>query len=124
MDGFRRAVNAYGFMDLGSKGLDFTWCNQRSNRERIRLRLDRVMIKIEWKEQDRYVWVLHVIDSSSDHCALVLSNQRNIQGCGERIFHFEAAWIRHNKCKEIIQDTWKNHSGFHLASELAEGLRA
>ena len=123
MDGFRRTVNAYGFLDLGYEGLDFTWCNRRSNRERISLRLDRVLITIEWKEQYRDAKVLHVIDSTSDHCTLVLTNQRNIQGCGKRRFHFKAAWIRHDKCKEIIQDTWKNHSCFRLASELVEGLR-
>ena len=35
MDSFRRVINAYGFLDLGYEGPDFTWCNQRSTRERI-----------------------------------------------------------------------------------------
>ena len=65
MDGFRRAVNACGFLDLGYEGPEFTWCNQRLDRERIRLRLDRVLITTQWKEQYRDARVLHVIDSTS-----------------------------------------------------------
>ena len=82
-----------------------------------------MLATIEWKDQYRDARVLYVADSTLDHCALVLTNQRNIQGRGKRRFHFEAACVRHNKCKEIIQDTWKNHSGFQTASELSEGLR-
>ena len=82
-----------------------------------------MLATIEWKDQYRDARVLYVADSTSDHCALVLTNQGNIQGRGKRRFHFEAAWVRHNKCKEIIQDIWKNHSGFQMASELSEGLR-
>ena len=121
--GFRRVVNVYDFLDLGYEGPDFTWCNQRSARERIRLKLDRVLTTTKCKNQYRDAKVLHVTNSTSDQCALILTNQRNIQGRGKRRFHFEVAWVRHDKCKEIIQDTWKNHSGFQMASELAEGMR-
>ena len=37
-------------MDLGYERLDFTWCNQRSAGERIRLRLDKVLTTTEWKD--------------------------------------------------------------------------
>ena len=50
IDGFRKVVNVCGFMDLGYERLDFTWCNQRSAGERIRLRLDKVLTTTEWKD--------------------------------------------------------------------------
>ncbi|XP_050248503.1 uncharacterized protein LOC126695723 [Quercus robur] len=123
MEGFRRVVNVCGFIDLGYEGPEFTWCNQRSTGERIRLRLDRLLATTDWKDHYKDTRVLHVVDSTSDHCALVLTNQRNIQGRGKRRFHFEATWVRHDKCKEIIQDAWKFHLGFQTASDFAEGLR-
>ena len=78
MEGFRRVVNGCGFIDLGYEGPKFTWCNQRSVGERIRLRLDRVLATTDWKDHYRDARVLHVADSTSDHCALVLTNQRNV----------------------------------------------
>ena len=123
MEGFRKVVNVCGFIDLGYEGLEFTWCNQRSTRERIRLRLDRVLATTDWKDHYKDTRVLHVVDSTLDHCALVLTNQRNIQGRGKGRFHFETAWVRHDKCKEIIQDAWKFHSRFQTASDFVEGLR-
>lgn len=74
MEGFRQVVHAYGFQDLGFEGLEFTWSNQRSKEERIRLRLDRVLATTEWKEKYRDAKVLHVVESTSDHCAIILTN--------------------------------------------------
>ena len=43
MDGFRDAINICGFKDLGYRGLDFTWCNNREGSNRIYMRLDRAL---------------------------------------------------------------------------------
>ena len=67
MEGFRRAVNACGFINLGYEGPEFTWCNQRSAGERIRLRLDRVLATTDWKDHYKDARVLNVVDSTSDH---------------------------------------------------------
>jgi len=29
MEGFREAINIYGFQDLGFEGPDFTWCQKK-----------------------------------------------------------------------------------------------
>lgn len=74
MEGFRHVVHACSFQDMGFEGLEFRWSNQRSKGERIRLRLDRVLATTKWKEKYQYAKVLHVVDSTSDHCALILTN--------------------------------------------------
>ena len=51
MEGFRQVVHACGFQDMGFEGLEFTWSNQRSEEERIRLRLDRALATTKWKEK-------------------------------------------------------------------------
>ena len=47
MKGFRNAINVCGFQDMGYEGPNFTWCNRRSEGERIRLRLDRVLATVD-----------------------------------------------------------------------------
>ena len=122
MEGFRSVINECGFQDMGYVGPKFTWCNRRSDEERIRLRLDRVLATVDWMELYRTSRVFHIVDSTSDHCALLLTNQQASPIRGKRRFHFEAAWIRYEKCKEIIQEVWKNHSGMHSSSGLVKGL--
>ena len=122
MEGFRSVINECGFQDMGYVGPKFTWCNRRSDEERIRLRLDRVLTTVDWMELYRTSRVFHIVGSTSDHCALLLIDQQASPNHGKRRFHFEAAWIRYEKCKEIIQEVWKNHSGMHSSSGLVEGL--
>ena len=122
MEGFRSVINECGFQDMGYVGPKFTWCNRRSDEERIRLRLDRVLTTVDWMELYRTSRVFHIVDSTSDHCALLLTDQQASPIRGKRRFHFEAAWIRYEKCKEIIQEVWKNHSGMHSSSGLVKGL--
>ena len=122
MEGFRSVINECGFQDMGYVGPKFTWYNRRSDGERIRLRLDTVLSTADWMELYRTSKVFHIVDSTSEHCALLLTDQQASPNRGKRQFHFEAAWIRYEKCKEIIQEVWKNHSGLHSSSGLVEGL--
>lgn len=43
MEGFRLAVNTYGFKDLGFTSRCFTWCNMQEGEDRVYLRLDRAL---------------------------------------------------------------------------------
>ena len=124
MEGFRQVVHACGFQDMGFEGPEFTWSNWRSEEERISLRLDRVLATTEWKEKYRDAKVFHVVESTSDHCAIILTNQQGRRRRKTRRFHFEAIWVRHEKCREIIQESWKDHAGLQSSSELINGLKA
>ena len=123
MDGFRRVVNACGFHDLGFEGPEFTWCNRRTGDGRIQLRLDRVFASSEWRQHYSQARVIHVVDSTSDHCALILTDQQFPQRHKQKRFHFEAVWIRHEKCREIVQETWRNQIGINSQTDLIGGLK-
>ena len=123
MDGLRRAVNACGFLDLGFEGPEFTWCNRRVGEGRIQLRLDRVFATPDWREQYSQARVIHVVDSTSDHSALILTDQQYPQRHRQKRFLFEATWTRYEKCREIIQDVWKSQLGVHSPIELIGGLK-
>ena len=74
MDGFREVVNACGFKDLGYCGLDFTWCNMQEGDNRIYLRLDRAFATNDWINYFNGTRVLHLVESTSDHCALLIAD--------------------------------------------------
>ena len=73
MDGFRSVVDFCGFSDLGYCGPDFTWCNMQEGENIIQLRLDRALATLEWIEKFDGMRVYHLVDSTSDHCTLLLT---------------------------------------------------
>ena len=55
-------------------GTDFTWCNMQEGENRIQLRIDRALANTEWIGKFEGVRVYHLVDSTSKHCALFLTN--------------------------------------------------
>ena len=74
MDGFRKVVDYCAFQDLGYYGSDFTWCNMQGRKNIIYLRLDRAFANLEWTEKVRGMKVHHLVDSTCDHSALLISD--------------------------------------------------
>ena len=74
MEGFRNVVNFCGFLDLGYQGVDFIWCNMQEGENRIQLRLDRALANTEWSGKFEGMRVYHIMDSTSDHCALLITD--------------------------------------------------
>ena len=79
MDGFRNVINLCNFMDLGYNGSDFTWCNMREGADMIYMRLDWALATDDWRSHFQNTRVHHLIDSTSDHCALLISNKVVVQ---------------------------------------------
>lgn len=126
MKGFRNAINVCGFQDMGYEGPNFTWCNRRSEGERIRLRLDRVLATIDWMELYHNSKVYHIVDSTSNHCALLLTDQQAPPNHGKRQFHFEAALQSSNGLVEGLKDCasrlarWKRSDLGHIPRKIQE----
>lgn len=72
MDGFRNAINSCNFKDLDYDGFDFTWCNMREGLDKIYMPLDRALATDDWRCHFQNTRVHHLIDSTSDHCALLI----------------------------------------------------
>ena len=94
MDRFRKVVNSCGFKDLGYCGLDFTWCNMQEGINRIYLRLDRALATNDWISYFSGTRVLHLVDSTSDHCALLIADSIALQPSRKHRFHFEEMWTK------------------------------
>ena len=106
MESFRNVVNFCNFLDLGYVGTDFTWCNMQEAENRIQFRIDRALANTEWIGKFEGARVYHLVDSTSDHCALFLTNSPSQYASNVKRFHFEALWSKMRSA-----ETSSNHPG-------------
>lgn len=122
MDRFRDVVNFCGFKDLCYSGSDFTWCNMQTGDSWVYLRLDRALATSEWIDKFGEVRVNHLVESTSDHCALLVADHRVPKQPHARRFHFEAIWAKCEECKDIIEVAWYNADNVITAEGLVVAL--
>ena len=71
------------------------------------LRLDRALATLDWVDHYKEVKVHHLVESTFDHCALLITDANVVQKYpNRRRFQFEAMWTRREECKDIIQGVW------------------
>lgn len=91
---------------------------------RVYLRLDRVLATNEWVNKFGEVRVNHLVDSTSDHCALFISDPKAPKQTRARRFHFEAMWTKREECKELIEAVWCSGSDLNTPEGAASVLKA
>ena len=106
MDEFREAIHQCKFKDLGYYGPYFTWCNMQEGESRMFLRLDRALATLEWIDHYKDIKVHNLVESTSNHCALLISDATIQKHPNRRRFQFEAMWTKREECKDIIQEEW------------------
>ena len=74
IEDFRLAVDVCSFKDLGYTGSEFTWCNMQEDEDRIYVRLYRALATQNWIDIHKEARVHHIVDSTSDHVALFVSD--------------------------------------------------
>ena len=85
---------------------------------KIYLRLDRALANLEWIEKFGGMKAYHVVDSTSDHCALLIFDSTTQCQNRAKRFHFEAMWTKNAECKNIIE----NSCGVDLDLSTPEGI--
>ena len=123
MDDFREAINCCRFMDLGYCGPEFTCCNMQEGRNRMYLRLDRALVTKEWCDHHKDMRVHHLVESASDHCALLITDSSVSQRPPKRRFQFEAMWTRRDDCRDIIRAAWNDSVNLFNSNGMVMGLR-
>ncbi|XP_075659082.1 uncharacterized protein LOC142628947 [Castanea sativa] len=103
MEGFRSAVNTCGFKDLHFTGPRFIWCNMQEGEDSVYLRLDRALATQNWIDNYKEVRVHHIVDSTSDHLALLISDSISPQPPRKLQLHFKAMWTKKKECRDIIE---------------------
>lgn len=123
MDDFQAAINECGFKDLGYNGPDYTWCNMQEGERKMYLRLDRVFATLDWVNHFKEARVHHIVESTSDHCALLLPNSLASQPPRKCRFLFETLWTRREDCRDIIIVTWNSNMNISSPTGMALGLK-
>ena len=87
------------------------------------LRLDRAMATQDWVDYFKDTKVHHVVDSTSDHCVLLISDNNVDQKHPiHRRFQFEAMWAKREECKNIIQEVWEGRHELNSPDGIAASL--
>ncbi|XP_075636728.1 uncharacterized protein LOC142608963 [Castanea sativa] len=122
MEGFREAINCCSFKDLGYCGPEYTWSNMQEGVNRMCLRLDRALATQDWINCYKDMRVHHLVESTSDHVALLLSDSL-AQEKPRRRFQFEAMWTRREECRDIIKEAWAGNVRAATPGDIVAGLK-
>ena len=113
---FRQCLDSNGLKDLGFLSSWFTWAVDRSNHGIILARLDRVVATTKWCGKFPRARLFHLANSASDHSVLMLKLEQAMrQPRNKKIFHFEAMWLKHEQCEEVVREAWE--TGIHMGRE-------
>ena len=72
MDEFRLAFDECNLVDLGFVGNPFTWNNKRPGDANTRMKLDRAVANLGWREKFRASTVTHLYSHASDYRPLLI----------------------------------------------------
>lgn len=106
IDAFNSLIEDIGLGDLGFKGQMFTWSNNRRGGERIRERLDRVLVNQQWSTLFPSANCTHELFIGSDHAPICLHLTHKERRGGKQ-FRFEDMWLEKDKCHDIIRQAWQ-----------------
>lgn len=88
-------------LGLGSVGIAFTWSNNRKGLARVKEKLDKATINIEWRLQFRDA-SFHILSTgSSDHSPLLFIGNPKFPKL-PRPFRFRSMRFRDKGCKDVI----------------------
>ncbi|XP_073360399.1 uncharacterized protein [Aegilops tauschii subsp. strangulata] len=104
---FRDALEICGLVDLGFKGVPFTYENKSSGAGNVKVRLDRAVAKNAWRNLFAFASVTHVPSPCSDHVALVLKGEADPGPTVGRCRRYEVFWERDSTLPEVIKEAWE-----------------
>jgi exonuclease III len=99
MGRFRRMIDDLVLKEVPLHGRNFTWSNQQASPTLVKL--DRVLVTVEWEELYPNVLLQSAASHDSDHCPLLLGLKDN--RAGKRRFHFEAFWPKLDGFQDAVK---------------------
>lgn len=105
-------------VDMGYKGQNYTWCNNRVGRERIKERLDRAIGNRAWISLFPRTEVTHKLNIDSYHCPIVVNFEPKKNHKTKKPFRFENTWLEQSECQEIVKGVWDESQSVMVKMEI------
>lgn len=99
---FRVFIREISMMEVGHKGRDWTWANNREGESFVKERLYRLFASLEWIYQFPKAIVQHVQKQASDNCLLILEDKPLSQHISKR-FYFDKRILEVPAFKEEVK---------------------
>ncbi|KAI8026584.1 hypothetical protein LOK49_LG02G02270 [Camellia lanceoleosa] len=121
MEHFRNVIADAHLADLGFVEPIFTWSNNRGGNALVQERLDRGFANDAWQLLFPHAKVYPMACTSSDHLPICVDicgakEQRQSPASGHRMYRFEAMWLRHASCEQVVADNWLPFSNVDVRS--------
>ncbi|XP_027166343.1 uncharacterized protein LOC113766338 [Coffea eugenioides] len=103
---FNSFIGDNGLLDIGYKGLPWTWSNYWEGEGVLKERLDRGLCSAEWLQWFDRVMCTHIENDASDHAILMVDTNPEPTR-KKRRFYFDQRWTKNPEMKEVIQGAWR-----------------
>ena len=110
MERFGQMMEKCRFSDSEFQGLPYTWDNRQQGDRNIKVRLDGALGDDKFFECFDNALVKHIQYVESYHCDLLIIVRKSKwidTKIGGKPFGFVNAWTRHEKYKQVVEETWK-----------------
>ncbi|CAN0920359.1 hypothetical protein LINGRAHAP2_LOCUS32003 [Linum grandiflorum] len=104
---FWNFIASNALLDLGFQGEPFTWNNCQDRDRFIRIRLDRALSNVAWRNAYDRALVYHESDIGSDHRPIYI-NCLGLSRKSKCPFRFDVRWLSNTECNEIILNAWNS----------------
>ncbi|OMO50337.1 hypothetical protein COLO4_38120 [Corchorus olitorius] len=119
----KECLNACCLSEIPAKGQFFTWTNNRDEDQVVWERRDRAFANPTWFRQNDKARLLNLPVEHLDHGPIILQTEE-VRPFKRRPYMFEAMWLTHPQCKEIVKKAWENHFQGSSSYRLVQKLKA
>ncbi|XP_057803511.1 uncharacterized protein LOC131018823 [Salvia miltiorrhiza] len=98
-------IDATGFIDSPTVGLQFTWSGRRFMPSHVESKLDRVLFSQDFADYWSSVYTQNLPRITSDHSPIIIRCCLPLQQ-GPRFFKFLHMWTLHENFHEVIRSSW------------------
>ena len=123
MRNFRDVLASVGLSSLPVRGPQFTWRGRRTDRGKVRGRLDRFLINGDWLSLFPNVRTQNVVASASDHFPILLSRCPREFVAVRKRFRFEAMWLTHKGCQRQVKEAWASIKDGPTLEQIAHKIK-
>lgn len=101
---FAQRLDDCNLFDMGASGTRFTWHGRQVSGSRLRVRLDRGLINLNWRHAFPDGRITVFPRAHGDHHALLLHS--SLSASVNKPFRCEAAWLKHPQFKDVFHASW------------------